>query len=339
MNRCAKLVLIVAGLTGGAVFGQVIQACQDKQNGNLREVTSSAECRISENPVSWNIVGPVGPQGATGVTGASGAPGPQGPQGATGATGASGPAGVAGAVGPIGLPGPTGPAGAIGPQGPEGLPGPAGPAGPTGPAGPIGNTGATGATGATGLPGPAGPIGPVGAAGPAGAPGPAGATGATGANGAIGPQGPSGPAGTTGLQGPAGPIGPSNVYMGKTNGGPTLLTGSVFNGWTSVAIVVVPAGSYLFQAAATAINPTGITASIECAIFVNRNPFSIAYTFPLKLAPAGSPFVIHSPKAIQEIKEAYNRHPVGTGPFQLKSFRRSSGTPATRPSTILAKNA
>ena len=38
-------------------------------------------------------------------------------------------------------------------------------------------------------------------------------------------------------------------------------------------------------------------------------------------APPTSTNVIHSPKAIQEMKEAYNRHPVGTGPFQLKSWQ------------------
>jgi peptide/nickel transport system substrate-binding protein len=31
--------------------------------------------------------------------------------------------------------------------------------------------------------------------------------------------------------------------------------------------------------------------------------------------------VIHSPKAIEEMKEGYNRHPVGTGAFRLKSWQ------------------
>jgi peptide/nickel transport system substrate-binding protein len=30
---------------------------------------------------------------------------------------------------------------------------------------------------------------------------------------------------------------------------------------------------------------------------------------------------VHSPKAIQELKEGYNRHPVGSGPFRLKSWQ------------------
>lgn len=42
---------------------------------------------------------------------------------------------------------------------------------------------------------------------------------------------------------------------------------------------------------------------------------------PAIAAPATVTNVIHSPKAIQEMKEAYNRHPVGTGPFQLKSWQ------------------
>jgi peptide/nickel transport system substrate-binding protein len=41
---------------------------------------------------------------------------------------------------------------------------------------------------------------------------------------------------------------------------------------------------------------------------------------PATLAPATVTNVIHSPKAITEMKEGYNRHPVGTGPFRLKSW-------------------
>jgi hypothetical protein len=56
-----------------------------------------------------------------------------------------------------------------------------------------------------------------------------------------------------------------------------------------LAIVGLPAASYLIQAAATATNPTGFAVEVQCAIFVNRNPYSIAYTFVLNLAPGGSP--------------------------------------------------
>jgi peptide/nickel transport system substrate-binding protein len=41
---------------------------------------------------------------------------------------------------------------------------------------------------------------------------------------------------------------------------------------------------------------------------------------PAIVAPAAVTNVIHSPKAITEMKEGYNRHPVGTGPFRLKSW-------------------
>ncbi len=38
-------------------------------------------------------------------------------------------------------------------------------------------------------------------------------------------------------------------------------------------------------------------------------------------APSSATNSIHSPKAMQELKEGYNRHPVGTGPFVLKSWQ------------------
>ena len=46
-----------------------------------------------------------------------------------------------------------------------------------------------------------------------------------------------------------------------------------------------------------------------------------APNLPPLVAPATVTNVIHSPKAIQEMKEGYNRHPVGTGPFRLKSWQ------------------
>ena len=42
---------------------------------------------------------------------------------------------------------------------------------------------------------------------------------------------------------------------------------------------------------------------------------------PALMAPATSTNVVQSPKAMQEMKEAYNRHPVGTGPFRVKSWQ------------------
>jgi peptide/nickel transport system substrate-binding protein len=42
---------------------------------------------------------------------------------------------------------------------------------------------------------------------------------------------------------------------------------------------------------------------------------------PPLLSPSASVNVFHSPKAIQELGTDYNRHPVGTGPFRLKSWQ------------------
>ena len=50
----------------------VIYACYQKNNGQLRVVGGLGQCRPSELPIAWNIVGPQGPQG------------PEGPQGPTG---------------------------------------------------------------------------------------------------------------------------------------------------------------------------------------------------------------------------------------------------------------
>lgn len=72
---------------------QVINACYNSRNGDLRRVDDPSECRTREMPLSWHIEGPQGPEG------------PAGPMGATGATGATGDTGV------TGPPGPEGPAG------------------------------------------------------------------------------------------------------------------------------------------------------------------------------------------------------------------------------------
>lgn len=263
------------------------------------------------------LPGAVGPQG---VAGADGAAGPQGSAGAAGPAGAPGVAGPAGPAGPQGPTGLTGAGGATGPTGATGATGAQGPKGDTGATGPQGPQGPRGDTGVNwrgawapntvytiddavqfngssyvaqfanndvtftlsnwqllAAQGGVGPSGPTGAAGP------------QGATGAVGPTGPTGFTGATGAQGSPGPMGPSNVYMGKRNGGPFSLTGSVFGSWTSLVNVQLPGGSYLFQAAATGINPTGLPVTVACAIFINGNPFSIAYTFAVRLAPAGQP--------------------------------------------------
>ena len=95
-----------------------IHACVN--NGTVRIVQSSSDCRNPETHIEWNRQGPAGPKGDKGDkgdTGATGAQGLQGPKGDTGATGAQGPAGPKGDKGDPGLQGATGP---VGPQGPAG---------------------------------------------------------------------------------------------------------------------------------------------------------------------------------------------------------------------------
>ena len=48
---------------------KTIQACFDKANGNLRQVTLASNCRYHETPISWNTVGPAGPPGSAGPPG------------------------------------------------------------------------------------------------------------------------------------------------------------------------------------------------------------------------------------------------------------------------------
>jgi hypothetical protein len=222
-----------------------------------------------------------------------------GPTGATGQTGAPGPAGS------------QGPIGQVGPAGAQGDPGIAGAQGDPGIAGAQGDPGAEGASGAQGPAGPAGAQGAVGSAGPQGPTGPTGPVGPPGEDG-VSIQGPVGPAGSQGPAGTEGPAGPSDVYIGKQNSGPFLLNGAIFGVWTSVAMVTMPPGPYLIQAAATGINPTNVPVDVHCGIFVNRNPFSIAYTFVLKLAPAGSP----GHKAVMPLLSAIGASDVrwGAGP-------------------------
>jgi hypothetical protein len=99
-----KNVVIAAALVGAAVGAQaqIINACVDNRNGSIR-VASTAGCRASESPLSWNQVGPQGPQGVQGVPGPQGAPGVPGPQGAAGPAGAQGPQGIPGANALVGI--------------------------------------------------------------------------------------------------------------------------------------------------------------------------------------------------------------------------------------------
>src|SRR3954467_14704558 len=74
----------------------VIRACEKNANGQLRIVSSAAECQPSESAISWAAAGPSGQQGPQGLPGAVGAQGPPGPQGQVGPPGPQGPQGVQG---------------------------------------------------------------------------------------------------------------------------------------------------------------------------------------------------------------------------------------------------
>jgi len=49
-----------------------ITACVRNSNGEIRIVTQASDCKSNEQPLAWNLQGPVGPQGP---------PGPEGPAG------------------------------------------------------------------------------------------------------------------------------------------------------------------------------------------------------------------------------------------------------------------
>src|SRR5579884_802797 len=220
-TRIGGMAVVLLALGGGVAYAtqgmtrdatSVIQACSNKTNGDLRIVTNNqTDCRTSETPVAWNVVGPQGPTG------------PQGPKGDTGATGAQGPQGDKGDKGDTGAPGPQGPKGD---KGDTGAPGPQGAKGDKGDPGPAG---------ADGAPGPKGDAGAAGAVGPQGPQGPQGPKGDTG------PQGPAGPEGTpqTYTAGAAGGY--------AWDGGQTLWP-TYPNGTDITAPLTLPAGKYLFTA-------------------------------------------------------------------------------------------
>lgn len=84
---------------------EVLEACVNPGNGNMRLVDSSTACHNNETRVQWNVEGPpgpTGPAGPTGPTGPKGDKGDPGPQGDIGPTGPAGPTGAAGATGPAG---------------------------------------------------------------------------------------------------------------------------------------------------------------------------------------------------------------------------------------------
>ena len=79
-------------------FGDRIDACVKKQNGQVRILDAGQACLPSEEAVSWSVQGP------NGDTGPAGPQGPKGDKGDTGAQGAPGePGGGASLTSPNGL--------------------------------------------------------------------------------------------------------------------------------------------------------------------------------------------------------------------------------------------
>jgi len=102
---------------------ELILGCKHKQNGKLRIVQNSGECKKNEILVSWNKEGPQGEQGEQGPPGEQGLQGLQGPPGEQGPPGDQGIQGIQGLQGLQGERGERGPQGEQGPQGePAGTP-------------------------------------------------------------------------------------------------------------------------------------------------------------------------------------------------------------------------
>jgi hypothetical protein len=135
------------------------------------------------------------------------------------------------------------------------LKGKRGPRGRTGPAGAVGATGATGATG---------PAGSAGASGPAGA---AGAPGATGSDGATGPRGPS------------------NLYIDDTN---TVSQAIGDTGFTSIAAVDIPAGSFQVTARADVSSTSGSVSDVTCRVVHSSAPALALATTAVELPAQGA---------------------------------------------------
>ena len=77
------VLLLAVGVTVALANGTDIHACV-KDNGEIRIVDGSDDCKNSETALEWNIVGPDGPSGSSGADGSDGAQGPAGPQGPPG---------------------------------------------------------------------------------------------------------------------------------------------------------------------------------------------------------------------------------------------------------------
>ena len=87
MMSLPSAVAVALAFGGGVALasqdtGTTITACVDGTNGNVR--ITAQDCRQTEQPLSWNQVGPAGPQGP------AGADGPAGPAGQDGIDGVDG---------------------------------------------------------------------------------------------------------------------------------------------------------------------------------------------------------------------------------------------------------
>ena len=75
------LACCVLALSTSSVEAQMILGCYNQTNGDLRHVTSLADCRSPEIPISWNMQGPKGDKGDPGDKGDKGDKGDPGPAG------------------------------------------------------------------------------------------------------------------------------------------------------------------------------------------------------------------------------------------------------------------
>lgn len=152
-----------------------------------------------------------------------------------------------------------------------------------------------------GIPGPRGETGPRGEAGPRGETGPQGPTGVQGATGPQGPSGPQGPTGPQGLpgtvgnpgpEGPEGPIGPSDGYS-------VPLSDDTFTDEPVVlARLIVPAGTYLVDAAAYVSLETtgGPFDTVSCGLGGPGSAFASVSAFGQVTFPLASSVEIAEPE-------------------------------------------
>jgi hypothetical protein len=131
-------ILIIAAIGLGVAAAQtsgnsnVIYACYQKNDGQLRRVNGPADCKPSEISLNWTVSGIQGPKGDKGDPGPMGPQGPKGDQGIQGVKGDKGDPGIQGIQGIQGPKGDKGDKGDQGIQGPQGVKGDKGDTGPQG---------------------------------------------------------------------------------------------------------------------------------------------------------------------------------------------------------------